>query len=72
MVRVVGKLDRSPYVLDPLEALRMGRRVDAQLSSASVPRVRGVVRARHEVLNEMDARRQLKAALRVAAGARDG
>ena len=72
MVRVVGDFDRSPYIVDPAEALRAGRRVDALLSRSSMPHPRGVFLAKHEALNEMDDRRQLNAALRVASGDRDG
>ena len=72
MARVVGNLNRSPYIVDPAAALEAGRRVDSLLSSSNMPHPRGVFRAKHEVLNEMDDRRQLRAALRVADGSRDG
>ena len=68
MARVVGSRNRSPYILDPVEALRAGERVDALLSSAALPRPRGVMRATHRRFNEMDRARQLQAVLKVSTG----
>ena len=65
MTHVVGQQNRSEFVLDPAQAWRRGRVLDAMLASAAVPRRHGVVRATHRVLNEMDDQRQLEAARRV-------
>lgn len=65
MTRVVGNRNRSEFILDPREALRQGRVLDAMLSSADLPRIRGVVRATHKAMNEMDDRRQLEIARRL-------
>ena len=65
MTRTVGRQARSEFILDPAEALRRGRVLDAMLASASIPRPRGVMRAKHLVLNEMDDQRQLQAARRL-------
>lgn len=67
MVRTVGKQDRTEFVLDPAQALRRGRVLDRMLSSAVVPVRRGVVRAPHRVLNELDDQRRLQAARRLNA-----
>jgi len=66
MARNVGKQNRSPFVLDPQEAWRIGRRADAQLLAARIVTARRVVRAPHRILNELDDQRQFRAALRVA------
>jgi len=68
MARVVGTQNRSPYILDPVEALRAGERVDALLASAAIPRPRGVMRATHRRFNEIDLARQHQTALKVSAG----
>ena len=65
MTHIVGRHDRSEFILDPAQALRRGRVLDAMLASAAIPRRRGVVRATHRVLNEMDDQRQLEAARRL-------
>jgi len=71
MVRIVGSQPREEFITDPAEAMRRGRRLDAMLVSALPSRPRGVLRARHEVLTQLDDERQLAAARRlntVAAG----
>lgn len=65
MTRTVGRQARSEFILDPAEALRRGRVLDGMLSSASIPRLRGVIRAKHRALNAMDDERQLQAARRL-------
>ena len=67
MTRTVGHRDRSEFVLDPVEALRVGRAVDAMLAAARPPVRRGVLRATHRKFNEMDDVRQLEAARRLNA-----
>jgi hypothetical protein len=66
MSRTVGSQGRSPYILDPQEAHRAGRILDAMLRAAQVPGPHGVWRATHQRFNEMDDQRRLSAALRVA------
>jgi hypothetical protein len=68
MTRIVGHSDRSEFVLEPAEALRRGRAVDALLSSARLPVRRAVIRATHRKLNELDDLRQLEAARRLNPG----
>jgi hypothetical protein len=62
MTRTFGHRDRSEYTMDPAEALRRGRVLDAMLASTRIPRPRGVMRATHRVMNQMDDARQLEAA----------
>lgn len=65
MTRIVGNRDRSEFVLDPSAALRQGRAIDAMLAVARPPVERGVLRATHRVLNELDDLRQSAAARRL-------
>ena len=65
MTRIVGKRDRSEWVADPAEALRRGRRLDAMLSAAQIPVVRGVQRCTHADFNRFDDERALQAAMRL-------
>jgi hypothetical protein len=62
MTRVVGKKDRTEFVLDPSEAWHRGRALDRVLSRALPPRPRGVIRATHAELNRRDELRQLEIA----------
>ena len=65
MTRVVGSRDRNEFELNPLEAHRRGRKLDAMLR-APVSRIeRGVIRATHRVLNELDDHRALETARRL-------
>ena len=68
MTRIVGQRNRCEFVLDPSEALRRGRAVDAMLAAARPQERRGVLRATHLQFNEMDDLRQLTAARRLNAG----
>lgn len=68
MTRVVGHRERSEFVLDPADALRQGRAVDSMLTSARPRRPRGVLRATHSKLNEMDDLRDLAMARRLNPG----
>jgi hypothetical protein len=70
MTRIVGTRDRSEFVLDPLEALRTGARLDAMLAGLNPPRPRGVLRATHRELNAIDDARQLEIARRLNSGRR--
>ena len=68
MTRVVGGSNRSEFILDPLEALCRGRLLDAMLASADIPRPRGVTRATHRAMNQMDDQRQVEVARRLNSG----
>ena len=68
MTRIVGDRDRSEFVLNPAEALRLGRLVDGMLARARPNVRRGVLRASHDRFNEMDDMRQLEAARRLNTG----
>ncbi len=59
MTRVVGTQPREEFTFDPELAWRRGRLLDAMLAGASLPLPHGVHRARHEVFNAMDDKRQL-------------
>lgn len=65
MTRIVGHRDRSELIKDPAEALRLGRVLDTMLASARIPRLRGVVRAKHHAMNQADDARQLAMARRL-------
>jgi hypothetical protein len=62
MTRTVGARDRSEWILDPAEALRRGRVLDAMLALARPPRPHRVTRATHSVMNQLDDALQLQAA----------
>jgi hypothetical protein len=64
-MRVVGRKDRSEIELDPVEAYRRGRALDAMLHAALPPVRRGVTRGTHEHFNRLDAARQVEAARRL-------
>lgn len=65
MTRVVGQRNRSEIELDPLEAFRRGRRLDAMLQGAMPPIPRGVRRGTHRMLNAWDDERALAMARRL-------
>jgi hypothetical protein len=65
MTRIVGHRNRSEFVLDPAEALRQGGLVDAMLASSRPPVRKGVMRATHRKMNQLDDLRQLEAARRL-------
>ena len=65
MARIVGNRNRSEFTQDPTQALERGKILDRMLSSTSIPRPRGVVRATHRALNQLDDQRQLEAARRL-------
>lgn len=68
MTRIVGNRNRSEFILDPAQALRQGQILDAMLQSARLPRRRGVLRASHKVMNELDDQRQVETARRLNPG----
>ena len=61
-MRIVGKQDRSEIELDPVQAYRRGRALDAMLRGAAPPVMRGVMRGTHEYFNRLDAERQTQTA----------
>lgn len=65
MTRTVGRQDRSELILDPVEAWRRGRVLDAMLASQRAPRPYGVTRATHREMNRADDARQLEVARRL-------
>jgi hypothetical protein len=65
MTRTVGSQHRDEFVLDPAEAWRRGRRLDAMLATASLAYRREVIRATHETLNRLDDERRLAIARRL-------
>lgn len=68
MTRIVGNRNCSEFILDPSEALRRGRVLDAMLRSAAPRWPRGVLRTSHAELNAIDDRRRLEAARRINGG----
>jgi hypothetical protein len=65
MTRTVGPRDRSELILDPAEALRRGRVLDVMLACARLPGPRGVTRATHPAMNQLDDALALQAARRL-------
>lgn len=65
MTRTIGPRDRSELILEPVEALRRGCGLDAMLAGTRLPRPRGVTRATHQVMNQLDDALQLQAARRL-------
>ena len=65
MTRIVGNLNRTEFILDPVQALRRGRVLDAMLAGAQPRRTPGVTRATHRTMNALDDQRQLEAARRL-------
>jgi hypothetical protein len=61
-MRIVGLQNRSEIELDPLQAYRRGRALDAVQRHAAPPIQRGVTRGSHEHFNRLDAERQKQAA----------
>ena len=65
MVRTVGSQDRSEFILDPVEAWRRGRILDAMLARALPPRPRGVIRGTHADFDRLDDARRIEVARRL-------
>jgi hypothetical protein len=68
MTRVVGKKDRSEFVLDPVEAWHRGRELDRLLAQALPPHPRGVFRGTHAEFARRDALRSVQIARRLNLG----
>ena len=69
-MRIVGKLNRSEFELDPVEALRRGAEIDRKMRLMLPPHPRGVWRGSHAFFNRMDDERAALMARRVAASPR--
>lgn len=69
-MRVVGKLNRSEFELDPAEALRRGAEIDRKMALMLPPHPRGVSRGTHAFFNRMDDERSLAMARRVSSSPR--
>jgi hypothetical protein len=53
-MRIVGKLNRSEFEPDPVEALRRGAEIDRKMKLMLPPHPRGVFRGSHAFFNRMD------------------
>jgi len=62
MTRLVGKQDRSEFILDPVEAWHRGRALDRMLAQARPPHPRGVFRGTHAELERQDEARRIEIA----------
>ena len=58
-------MDRSEFEQDPEKAWRRGRALDRMLASARASGTRGVIRATHAELNQLDDARALEIARRL-------
>ena len=65
-MRIVGEKDRDEFVLDPVEALRRGAKLDEQMKMLVAPHPRGVWRGTHAFFNRMDEERAAAMARRVS------
>ena len=68
MTRIVGKQDRSEFILDPVEAWHRARALDRMLIHALPPHPRGVFRATHAEFERRDALRSVDIARRLNPG----
>ena len=68
MTRIVGKQNRSEFVLDPVEAWRRGRVLDRMLAGALPRRPRGVMRATFAEFERLDVLRRLEIARKLNSG----
>jgi hypothetical protein len=65
MTRIVGRQERSEFILDPVEAWHRGRLLDRMLAQAQPPRPRGVWRGTPAAFERLDELRRLEAARRL-------
>jgi hypothetical protein len=65
-MRIVGNKNRDEFVSSPLEALRRGATIDAQMALMKLPHPRGVFRGTHAYFNAIDDKRSEGLARRVA------
>ena len=65
MTRIVGRQNRSEFILDPVEAWHRGRRLDAMLAQAQSARPHGVSRGTHAAFERLDEERRIETARRL-------
>ena len=65
MTRIVGRQDRSEFILDPVEAWHRGRRLDQMLAQTQAARPRGVSRGTHAEFERLDEARRIETARRL-------
>ena len=65
MTRIVGRQNRSEFILDPVEAWHRGRRLDRMLSQTQAAHPRGVSRGTHAAFQRLDEARRIEAARRL-------
>ena len=65
MTRIVGRQNRSEFILDPVEAWHRGRRLDAMLAQARSARPRRVSRGTHAAFERLDEERRIETARRL-------
>ena len=65
MTRIVGRQNRSEFILDPVEAWHRGRRLDRMLAQAQAARPRGVSRGTHAAFERLDEERRIETARRL-------
>lgn len=65
MTRTVGTQIRSEFILDPALAHRQGLKLDKLLSSANLPRLAGITRGPHQLMNRLDDEHALQMAKRL-------
>lgn len=61
-MRIVGTQNRSEIEMDPQQAYRRGRALDAMLRGVAPPVARGVMRGTHADFERLDAQRQVQIA----------
>ncbi len=62
MNQIVGKQNRSEFILDPVEAWKRGRVLDAMLKATQPPVKPQVLRGTHTEMNRWDDARALEVA----------
>jgi hypothetical protein len=65
MTRIVGRQNRSEFILDPVEAWHRGKRLDRMLAQAQAARPRGVSRGTHAAFERLDQERRIETARRL-------
>jgi len=65
MTRIVGRQNRSEFILDPVEAWHRGRRLDRMLAQAQAAHPRGVSRGTHAAFERFDEERRIETARRL-------